>query len=57
MENVATLVDKSEHIENLDLSWNNLLPLDFTVLLQVLSRNRTLHSLNLSCNNIIDKAD
>lgn len=33
MDRVATLVAKSENLEDLDLSWNNLLPLDFTVLL------------------------
>ena len=44
-------------MEDLDLSWNDLRPMDFAPLLQVLSINRTLVSLNLSCNSIIDKAD
>ena len=57
LELVASLLEKSEYLEDLDLSWNNLLANDFNILFTVLSKNRTLRCLNLSCNTIIDKAD
>ena len=44
-------------MEDLDLSWNDLIPLHFNPLLEVLAENKTLRSLNLSWNMIIDKAD
>lgn len=44
-------------LEDLDLSWNDLIPRHFTPLLEVISRNRQLKSLNLSWNALIDKAD
>ena len=47
----------SHHLEDLDLSWNNLIPNDFTVMLEILGENKTLRSLNLSCNMLIDKND
>lgn len=57
LEATAQFLEHSEYIEDLDLSWNNLLANDFTVLFTVISNNKTLRSLNLSCNTIIDKAD
>ena len=57
LQRICVLLKQSEHLEDLDLSWNDLRPMDFAPLLQVLSINRTLVSLNLSCNSIIDKAD
>jgi hypothetical protein len=39
------------------VSWNDLVPLSFVPLLEVLAKNRTLKSLNLSWNSIIEKAD
>ena len=54
---IASFVMQSEDLEELDLSWNNLQPNDFVPLFHVLSANRTLVHLNLSCNMIIDKAD
>ena len=44
-------------MEDLDLSWNNLIPSDFAELFNVLGQNKTLRSLNLSCNMLIDKKD
>ena len=54
---LATFVEKSEYLEDLDISWNDLIPLDFVPLLHVVSTNKTLVSLNLSCNSLIDKQD
>ena len=54
---LATFVDKSEYLEDLDISWNDLIPLDFVPLLQTISTNKTLVSLNLSCNSLIEKQD
>ena len=57
IEGVTTLIEQSEYIEDLDLSWNDLLPNYFYSLFKVLARNRTLRNLNLSCNMIIDKSE
>ena len=57
IEKVARFVDESVFLEDLDVSWNDLIPMHFTPLLEALSRNRKLKSLNLSWNTIIDKAD
>ena len=54
---LATFVKESEHLEDLDVSWNDFLPLDLVPLFNVLSENRTLVSLNLSCNMILEKMD
>ncbi len=52
---VSEFIEDSQYLEKLDLSWNNLLPNDFAVLFDVLAKNVTLKTLNLSCNTIIDK--
>ena len=52
---VAKYLDSSEWLEDLDVSWNDLMPLHFNSLLEVVSRNRHLKSLNLSWNMMIDK--
>ena len=57
MSNIAEFLDKSHFLEDLNLSWNNLRPKDFEELFPVLSHNRSLRTLNLSCNMIIDKKD
>jgi len=44
-------------LEDLDLSWNDLIPSHFKPLLEVLSHNRQLKSLNLSWNTLISLAD
>ena len=54
---IAKYLDASESLEDLDLSWNDLIPSHFTPLLEVISRNRHLKSLNLSWNTMIDLAD
>ena len=56
IKQVARFLEESSFLEDLDLSWNDLIPLHFTPLLDVLSRNKSLKSLNLSWNKIIDKA-
>ena len=55
MKLLARFVEESNYLEDLDISWNDLIPVHFTPLLEVLSRNRTLVSLNLSWNILIDK--
>lgn len=55
IEQVARYVDESVCLEDLDISWNDLIPQHFTPFLEVISRNRMLKSLNLSWNSIIDK--
>ena len=57
IEKVSRFIEESKHLEDIDLSWNDLIPPNFTSLFYVLSRNKTLRSLNLSCNTIIDKSD
>ena len=57
MANISEYLKNSEFLEDLNLSWNNLRPKDFEVLFPVLSSNRTLRSINLSSNMIIDKRD
>ena len=54
---LANYVENSEYLEDLDISWNDLLPIDFVPLFNILSNNKTLVRLNLSCNFIIDKLD
>ena len=55
IEQVARIVTDSNFLEDLDLSWNDLIPAHFTPLLEALSRNRQLKSLNLSWNMLIDQ--
>ena len=55
LDKIADFVKESQYLEDLDLSWNNFLPLDFGHLFNVLSTDQTLRSVNLSCNTIIDK--
>ena len=57
MAKVAQLIDESEYLEDLDVSWNNSLPQFFIPILAALSRNKSLRTLNLSNNNLLDKAD
>lgn len=54
---VAKFLNESSFLEDLDLSWNNLIPSDFKLFLEVLSNNRTLRVLNLSCNMLVEKRD
>ena len=54
---VARFLGDSSYLEDLDLSWNNLIPTDFKYFLEVLTNNRTLRVLNLSCNMLVDKRD
>lgn len=57
MAKVAQFLDESEYLEDLDVSWNNSLPQSFIPIFDALSRNKSLRTLNLSNNNILDKAD
>jgi len=44
---------ESYHLEQIDLSWNNLRPQNFYGLLQVLANNQKLKYINLSCNTLL----
>ena len=57
LEILTAFIAESEHMEDLDLSWNDLMPADFVILFSVLDTNRSLRYINLSCNTIIDKKD
>ena len=57
LNTIATFLEESEHLQDLDISWNNLIPRDFLPLLKVISRNKTLRILNLSCNSLLEKKD
>ena len=57
IEIVTRFVKMSDFLEDLDISWNDLIPIHFPPLLDVISKNRRLKSLNLSWNTMIDKAD
>ena len=57
MANISEYLANSQFLEDLNLSWNNLRPKDFECLFPVLSSNRTLRTINLSSNMIIDKKD
>lgn len=57
MNKIAKFVDESSTLEDLDLSWSDIIPIHFGPLLEVLSRNKKLKSLNLSWNMIIDKSE
>lgn len=54
---MALILQESAFLEHLDVSWNDLIPIHFTPLLEVVQGNRTLISLNLSWNTIIDATD
>ena len=53
---IAQFMENSENLEDLDLSWNNLLPTDFSKIFNAISSNITLRTLNLSGNMILEKA-
>ena len=55
LTNLATFVENSNSLENLDLSGNNLQSLHFVNLLKAIAHNKTLHNINLSWNKILDE--
>ena len=54
---VATFIQSSRTLDELDLSWNDLNPKDFAPLLENLNENKNLRILNLSWNTLIDASD
>ncbi len=57
VKSVATFIQSSRTLDELDLSWNDLNPKDFTPLLENLNENKNLRILNLSWNTLIDATD
>ena len=51
-ENVLDFIPRSRSLIDLDISWNQLTPMDLAKLFRVLSSNRQLQNLNISWNNI-----
>ena len=54
MQDLATLVEQSRTLRELDISWNLLKPQSYINLIRSLGENRMLLSLNLSWNSIVD---
>ena len=57
VKSVATFIQSSRTLDELDLSWNDLNPKDFAPLLENLNENKNLRILNLSWNTLIDASD
>jgi hypothetical protein len=57
VKSVATFIQSSRTLDELDLSWNDLNPKDFAPLLENLNENKNLRILNLSWNTLIDTSD
>ena len=55
LHNLAKIVE-SETLQDLDISANDCLPIHFVPLLKTLAHNKTLHTVNLSWNQLLDKA-
>lgn len=56
LHDLATLVEKSDCLTDLDLSCNDCLPHHFAPLLKALAYNKTLQIVNLSWNLLLDRA-
>lgn len=54
MNHLADLIEDSDRLKELDLSWNIMRPKSYARLLTALSDNRYLTSVNLSYNTLID---
>ena len=56
LDSMAKILEH-ETVQDLDISANDCLPLHFVPLLKTLAHNKTLHTLNLSFNQLLDKSD
>ena len=56
LHKLAQMLEKGT-LQDLDISANNCVPLHFVPLLLALAHNKTLHTLNLSQNQLLDKSD
>ena len=54
---ILAKLTKSPMLQDLDISGNDCKPLHFVPLLHALSKNRTLHVINMSWNSILDRND
>jgi hypothetical protein len=54
MNNLADMIEDSDRLKELDLSWNIMRPRSYAKLLTALSKNRQLTYINLSYNTLID---
>ena len=54
MEDLGHILSESKTIRELDISWNILRPESYNTLFASLGDNRTLLTLNLSWNRIVD---
>ena len=55
LNDLATFVENDSSLQNLDLSGNNLQSIHFVNLLKVLAFNKTLQTINLSWNQLLDE--
>ena len=54
MQDLGVLVAESKWLSELDISWNELKPQSYNALIASLGMNKTLLTLNLSWNRIVD---
>jgi Ran GTPase-activating protein (RanGAP) involved in mRNA processing and transport len=54
---LAEMMEESDRLRELDLSWNIMRPKSYARLLTALGENRKLTSVNLSYNTLIDQAE
>lgn len=57
MEDLGILVSESKTLSELDISWNVLKPQGYNTLIESLGSNKTLQSVNLSMNRIVDSTE
>lgn len=57
MSKLSALINNSRYLMDLDISWNGLRPTTFFSFLESIAENRTLQYLNLSWNNLMERAD
>lgn len=57
VDDLCKFVLNAAYLEELDLSWNNFMPIDFVTLMDCIIEKGSLRTLNLSWNLIIDSKD
>ena len=57
MQDIGVIVAESVSLRELDISWNILKPESYNTLIQSIGENRTLLTLNLSWNRIVESTE
>ena len=55
LDDLATFIENSSSLQELDLSQNDFVPLHFAPLLKTLAYNKVIRNINLSWNKLIEK--